>query len=163
MHPMSAPAWVIFCLIACAADAGQPDSIAHLRSSGIFPEQGPLGEGQEALQRLSYSSSASAASMAQRAQRLDDEAMLYMSHSSSNDSARTGRLGGDLPLHPMKTSSDSSAHPFQISLEDGMPARNAPCAAETAIPVGPLQAQMCFRGGSTSSKLRMRVHKLVSI
>ena len=138
-------------LIAYVADAGQPDSIEHLRSSGIFPEQGPLGEGQEALQRLSYSSGASAASMARRAQRLDDEAMLYMSHSSSNDSARIGRLRGDLPVHPMQTSSDSSTHPFQVSLENGIPASFVPCTAETAIPVGPLQAQMCFKGRSMTS------------
>jgi len=60
--------------------AGQPDSIAHLQSSGIFPDQGPLGMGQEALHHLSFSSSASDVSMAKRAQRMEE--VRLQSHSS---------------------------------------------------------------------------------
>ena len=107
--------------------AGQPDSVAHLQSSGILPSQGPLGAGQEALQRLSYSSDASDASLAQRAQRIEEEAMLYLSHSSSGDSARTGggagaRLGfcqGDMPMYLSHSSNDSSAHPLMHTVQQG--------------------------------------------
>ena len=127
-------------------DAGQPDSIAHLQSSGIFPDQGPLGMGQEALQLLSYISSASEASMAQRAQRMEDEAMLYLSHSSSNDSARIGILGGDLPMCLLHSSNDSSAHPLHVSLQDDPATSTALCAADPSPLKVPAQAHLSFTG-----------------
>lgn len=90
--------------------AGRPDSIAHLQYSGILPDKGPLGMGQHALQQLSYSSGASGASMAQRAQRMEEEAMLYLSQSSSGDSARPG--APDVQMYLSHSSNDSSAHLF---------------------------------------------------
>ena len=131
--------------MACVTHAGQPDSIAHLQSSGIFPDQGPLGMGQEALQQLSYSSSTSDASMARRAQRIEDEAMLYLSHSSSNDSARIGMREADLPMNPLHSSNDSSAHPLHFSLQDGIPTGTAPFAVDPPTAGGPLD--LPFEGG----------------
>ena len=119
--------------------AGHPDSIAHLQSSGIFPDQGPLGMGQEALQQLSYSSSASDASMARRAQRIEDEAMLYLSHSSSNDSARIGLREANLLMGPLHSSNDSSAHALHSSLQDGIHNGTAPFAADPPNSRGPFK------------------------
>ena len=91
----------------------------HLQSSGIFPNQGPLGMGHEALHQASVSSSASGASIAQiaqRVQRMEDEAMLYLSQSSGSVSARLGAHGGDAAAHLLHSSNNSSAHAFmQIS------------------------------------------------
>lgn len=109
--------------------------------------------GQEALQQLSYSSSAGDASMARRAQCIEDEAMLYLSHSSSNDSARIGKLEGDLPVYTSHQSSDSSAHPFHISLDDGIPSSILPCRADLALPGGTIQGQTSFEGESTPCTL----------
>ena len=88
----------------------------HLQSSGIFPDQGPLGMGHEALHQASVSSSASGTSMAQRAQRMEDEAMLYLSQSSGSASVRLGARHGDAAVYLSHSSNDSSAHAFaQIS------------------------------------------------
>ena len=96
----------------CSYLAGQPDSILRLQSSGIFPDQGPLGMGHEALHQASCCSSGSGASMAQRAQRMEDEAMLYLSQSSGSASARLGTRGGDTAVYLSHSSNDSSAHAF---------------------------------------------------
>ena len=93
----------------------------HLQSSGIFPDQGPLGMGHEALHQASVSSSASGASMAQRAQRMEDEAMLYLSQSSGSASARLDARGGNAAMYLSHSSNDSSAHAFaQISPQEAV-------------------------------------------
>ena len=58
------------------------------------------------------------------------EAMLYLSHSSSNDSARVGVRDGDVQMYLSHSSNDSSAHPFNITLQDRISADIAPNAAE---------------------------------
>jgi len=58
------------------------------------------------------------------------EAMLYLSHSSSNDSARVGVRDEDLQMYLSHSSNDSSAHPFHITLQDRVPADIALNAAD---------------------------------
>ena len=76
------------------------------------------------------------------------EAMLYLSHSSSNDSARVGMRNGDLPMYLSHSSNDSSAHPFHITLQDRAPADIALNAADQRIPEAVLQPRKSSEGMS---------------
>ena len=123
----------------------------HLQSSGIFPNQGPLGMGHEALHQASVSSSASGASIAQRAQRMEDEAMLYLSQSSGSASARLGAHGGDAAVHLSHSSNNSSAHAFmQIS-----PPEAVTCGA---MPVHSSQHAHCIGQGYSLREQHCSAH-----
>lgn len=89
------------------------------------------------------------------------EAMLYLSHSSSNDSARVGVRDGDLAMYLSHSSNDSSAHPFHITLQDRAPADIALNAADQKIPEAVLQPRKSSEGMSGGIALLL-AHELGS-